>query len=108
MKLSAALGLALPLVLSLSALTPVLGERTAQQIVSDANKLLSEGSYVQAARAYGEAIGESATTPGSPCSLLVLLSPDHHVGSPTDRVRARPVIICKLLQASDGVSLAGE
>ncbi|KAK1926612.1 putative Co-chaperone [Papiliotrema laurentii] len=56
MKLSAALGLALPLVLSLSALTPVLGERTAQQIVSDANKLLSEGSYVQAARAYGEAI----------------------------------------------------
>ena len=69
MKLLPALGLALPLVLSLSALTPVLGERTAQQIVSDANKLLSEGSYVQAAIAYGEAIGESATLSSSPRSL---------------------------------------
>jgi len=56
MRLSA-LGLTLPLVLSLSALTPVLGERTAQQIVSDAGRLLSEGSYIEAARAYGEAIG---------------------------------------------------
>jgi hypothetical protein len=57
MRFSAALGLTLPLVLSLSALTPVLGERTAQQIVLDAGKLLTEGSYVEAARAYGEAIG---------------------------------------------------
>lgn len=57
MRFSAALGLTLPLVLSLSALTPVLGEKTAQQIVSDAGRLLTEGSYVEAARAYGEAIG---------------------------------------------------
>ena len=63
MWFSPALGLTLPLVLSLSALTPVLGERTAQQIVSDANKLLSEGSYHEAARAYGEAIGMSLLLP---------------------------------------------
>lgn len=65
-----ALGLTLPLVLSLSALTPVLGERTAQQIVSDANRLLSEGSYQEAARAYGEAIGESSWE-----TLLLCLGP---------------------------------
>ena len=44
--------------LSLSILTPILGEQTAQQIVQDANRLLAEGSYSEAARAYGEAIGE--------------------------------------------------
>ena len=45
------------LLLSLSALTPILGEQTAQQIVQDANRLLAEGSYSEAARAYGDAIG---------------------------------------------------
>jgi hypothetical protein len=59
MRLASTLGLALPLVLSFSALTPVLGERTAQEIVLDANRLLSEGQYSSAARAYGEAIGMS-------------------------------------------------
>lgn len=45
-------------ILSLSVLRPILGEQTAQQIVQDANRLLAEGSYAEAARAYGDAIGE--------------------------------------------------
>jgi hypothetical protein len=35
-----------------------LAQRTATGITSDANRLLAEGSYLEAARAYGEAIGE--------------------------------------------------
>lgn len=81
--------LTLGLALSLSALTPVLGERTAQQIVSDANKLLSEGSYVQAARAYGDAIGNVSTMDSAD-------------------VRSRPDLVYKLLQAGYCVSLAGQ
>lgn len=71
MRLSSTLGLNLPLILSLSALTPVLGERTAQQIVQDANRLLTEGSYLEAARAYGEAIGQSTHHLGSFLNLLL-------------------------------------
>jgi hypothetical protein len=59
MRLAPTLGVTLPaLLLSFSFLTPVLGERTAQQIVQDANRLLSEGSYLEASRAYTEAIGK--------------------------------------------------
>ncbi|CAD6580379.1 MAG: hypothetical protein TREMPRED_002722 [Tremellales sp. Tagirdzhanova-0007] len=35
---------------------PILADRVTNDIVQDANRLLSEGSYVEAARAYGEAI----------------------------------------------------
>lgn len=72
MRFGATWGLALPLVLSLSALTPVLGERTAQEIVLDANRFLAEGQYTSAARAYGEAIGEYSSDhlyPVAPLSL---------------------------------------
>lgn len=47
-------------VLLLSLSSSVLAEssaRTVQEIVQDANRLLAEGSYSQAARAYSEAIG---------------------------------------------------
>lgn len=47
-------------VLLLSLSTSVLADssaRTVQEIVTDANRLLGEGSYSQAARAYSEAIG---------------------------------------------------
>lgn len=37
-----------------------LADRTTTDILQDANRLLSEGSYNEAARAYGEAIGEDA------------------------------------------------
>ena len=40
---------------------PALADRSTAEILQDANRLLSEGSYSEAARAYGEAIGE---TPG--------------------------------------------
>ncbi|KAK4685242.1 hypothetical protein P7C73_g4911, partial [Tremellales sp. Uapishka_1] len=64
---------ALPILL-LSLASPCLAEsstRSAQQIVQDANRLLAEGSYVDAARAYGEAIGEL------PCLLTTTIcSPD--------------------------------
>lgn len=63
MRIGPTWGLTLPLLLSLSALTPVLGERTAQEIVLDANRFLSEGQYTSAARAYGEAIGMSRNPP---------------------------------------------
>lgn len=48
-------------VLLLSLSSSVLAEssaRTVQEIVQDANRLLAEGSYSQAARAYTEAIGQ--------------------------------------------------
>lgn len=48
-------------VLLLSLSTSVLAEssaRAVQEIVQDANRLLAEGAYSQAARAYSEAIGK--------------------------------------------------
>ena len=36
---------------------PAFADRTTAEIVQDANRLLSEGSYNEAARVYGEAIG---------------------------------------------------
>lgn len=53
------------LLLSLGPLAPsALAEssRTAQQAVQDANRLLAEGSYLDASRAYTEAIGASHLT----------------------------------------------
>jgi len=52
--------LTLPILL-LSLSSSALGESSAksvQEIVQDANRLLAEGSYSQAARAYSEAIGQ--------------------------------------------------
>ncbi len=37
---------------------PALADRSVPEILQDANRLLSEGSYNEAARAYGEAIGK--------------------------------------------------
>jgi hypothetical protein len=54
--------LTLPILL-LSLSSSALGEssaKTVQEIVQDANRLLAEGSYSQAARAYSEAIGQSS------------------------------------------------
>jgi len=53
--------LALPFLFSF-VLLPVSAEepRTAQEIVQHANKLLAQGSYLEAARSYSDAIGELA------------------------------------------------
>jgi hypothetical protein len=51
------------LLLTLAPFTPsALAEssRTAQEAVQDANRLLAEGAYLDAARAYTEAIGENS------------------------------------------------
>jgi hypothetical protein len=56
--------------------------KTVQEIVQDANRLLAEGSYSQAARAYSEAIGKS-----TPLAHFVMVL----------MTRNRANILCQLL-----------
>lgn len=80
--------------ISVSWCSGVLGElsRTAQQATQAGNRLLTEGSYSEAARAFGEAIGQ----------LLPHIQMDQLIG------RTRPTLVFELLQAGDSLSVHGE
>jgi tetratricopeptide (TPR) repeat protein len=74
----------LPLYLTIPILLlacPGLAQRSAAEITTDANRLLAEGSYLEAARAYGEAIGtllmSSTQFPGDSLLMRVELEPTY-------------------------------